>query len=73
MKSLTIQLTDEEYDRLKEKALNLSDDFEAIGIKITPRRIIEQFVSDLTASERSGGSDEHDFAYDWYNLSKYNF
>lgn len=69
METIAIQVTEEEYTALRNFAKDVSD----AGIKVAPRRIIEQFVSDLTYSERRGGSDESDLASDWFERSRYNF
>lgn len=69
MKTIAIQVTEEEYTALRNFAKDVSD----AGIKVASRRIIEQFVSDLTYSERRGGSDESDLASDWFERSRYNF
>lgn len=83
MKTIKIELTEEEYECLKDRAECLSrwmlknDLFlqveEKKNWKVTPKRIIEQFVSDLTCSERSGGSDERDLANEWFDRSRFNF
>ncbi len=59
-----IKISDQEWERLKDIAENRGT---------TPQRIIEQFIYDLTCSNRSGGSDERDFAYEWLDRSIYNF
>lgn len=64
MKYLRIEITEEELEGLKEKAK---------CYETSPRKLVEQFVSDLTWSERSGGSDERGYADDWYSRSRYNF
>ncbi len=78
MKTIKIELTEEEYECLKDHAEYLSIWLAANFVsdenwKVTPRRIIEQFVSDLTCSDRSGGSDERDLASDWLYRSRWNF
>lgn len=67
MKRITIELTDEEYEGLKLFAEYKSD----IIYKVKPKNILVQFVADLTASDRSGGSDERDFAESWFNRSSF--
>lgn len=69
MKEIRIKVTDEEYELMQEKAEYMSTD----DYKVTANRILQQFVSDLTASNQSGGSDERDLADNWYYRSKYNF
>ncbi len=69
MKTIEIHLTDEEYGILRDYARDMAAD----DLKVAPRKIIEQFVSDLTYSERRGGSDESDLASDWFDRSRYNF
>ena len=69
MKEIRIKVTDEEYELMQLKA----EDVSTKSKKITPNRILQQFVSDLTASDQSGGSDERDYAYYWFERSVYNF
>lgn len=59
-----IKVSDEDWERLKEIA-EIYD--------TTPKRIIEQFIYDLTYSGYSGGSDERDLANYWLSRSRYNF
>lgn len=56
MEKLTIELTTEELQDLKEKA----EEYDT-----TVEEILEAFVADLTWSNRSGGSDERLFADEW--------
>ena len=39
---------------------------------MTIERLIEAFVSDLTSSKESGGTDERDAAIQWYDGRKFN-
>lgn len=76
MKTLTIQLTEEEYEWLADLATSQTEYSRNVNPtfpKIPPRRIVEQFVSDLTCSDRSVGSDERDLAQQWFDRSQYNF
>lgn len=58
-------------------SLNLTDDevkdLTAFAIRgaVTVGSLIEDFIADLTASTRSGGSDEKDLAREWYNRRDY--
>lgn len=51
--SISIDITDEEYEALKDIALDYDT---------TVNRLLSQFIADITCSERSGGSDERDYA-----------
>ena len=62
MKRITIQITEEEKERLTE----IADNFGA-----TPGQIVEAFISDLTSSARSGGSDERLRAEEWLYRQTY--
>jgi hypothetical protein len=57
---LTIDLSREEYCRFRAK-IAMAD--------TTPRDLLAQFIADLTASRRSGGSDERDMAQAWLERS----
>ncbi|MGN0805003.1 MAG: hypothetical protein ACI4MS_06440 [Candidatus Coproplasma sp.] len=76
MKQIRINITEEEYRILKGIAEELSESL-TVDLKekytVTPNRIIQQFISDLTESKNSGGSDERDFANNWFSRSYYNF
>lgn len=80
MKQIRINITDEEYRILKGIAKELSESLTFdLNEKytVTPNRIIQQFISDLTESltesKNSGGSNERDFANNWFSRSYYNF
>lgn len=53
---ISINLTSDEYNKLKEKAETFHT---------TVNELLSQFIADLTSSERSGGSDERDKAESW--------
>lgn len=53
---ISINLTSDEYNKLKEKAETFHT---------TVNELLSQFIADLTNSERSGGSDERDRAESW--------
>ena len=55
--TITLNLTREEAIDLHEKASKANTTMESL---------LESFVSDLTYSRRSGGSDERDLANEWY-------
>lgn len=55
---LTIEITKEE--QLGLKAL-------AIEKNTTPEKLVQQFVSEVTGSLRSNGSDEREYAEQWLN------
>lgn len=63
-KRISIDLTDDEYARLR--------DF-AECHNITVNRLLSQFIADLIVSDRSGGSDERCLASEWFDRSIYNF
>ncbi|MFS0776056.1 hypothetical protein ABC255_08630 [Neobacillus sp. 3P2-tot-E-2] len=56
MKRLNVDITEEEYVLLKEKAEN-----EGVTIAF----LLGCFIADLTRSENSGGSDEREYANNW--------
>ena len=55
---ITIELTQEEWLGLRALAIQKNT---------KPEKIPQQFVSELTGSLRSRGSDERDFAENWFN------
>lgn len=56
MKRLMVDINEEEYQLLKEIAANQES---SVAL------LLGAFVHDLTASDRSGGSDERMYARDW--------
>jgi hypothetical protein len=56
MKRLNVDITEEEYERLKE----IAQDQES-----TVAYLLGCFIADLTRSDNSGGSDEREYANDW--------
>lgn len=56
MKRLTIDINEEEYERLKRIAEQQES---------TVAKLLGAFCQDLTDCGRRGGSDEADFALDW--------
>ena len=61
---ISIDLSDEEYLLLKEKASDYDTNINGL---------LSQFIADLVCSDRSGGSDERMYASDWLSRSRYNF
>lgn len=55
--NLKINLTNEDYENLKEKAREYN---------LSPSGLIEAFIKDLVRSNENNGSDESDIANDWY-------
>ncbi len=74
MKKIEIEITDEEYEGLKELAKEKSElltnvyEFKYV-VKVED--ILTQFVSDITRSERSAGSDERYISEQWFDRSTF--
>lgn len=72
MKEIRIKVTDEEYELLNKKAQRIRI-WEDNPKKITPNRILQLFVSDLTKSNRSSGNEQRSNAAIWFYSSEYKF
>lgn len=53
MKQIRVNITEEEYEALKERLE---------GYELTPAGLLREFVADATDSEHSNGSDERMYA-----------
>lgn len=62
---LTIHLTAAEMEMLQWLARA------SVARELTPAKLVEDFVADLTGSWRTGGSDERERAFDWYKRRGY--
>lgn len=62
--NLKVNLSDEDYEKLKEYARNYN---------LSPSELIESFIKDLVRSNENNGSDESDIANDWYSRNYWNY
>lgn len=62
--NLKINLTNEDYENLKEKAREYN---------LSPSGLIEAFIKDLVRSNEHNGDDESDIANDWYSRNYCNY
>lgn len=60
---ISVNLTADEYSELRKIASDCDT---------SVNRLLSQFIADLTASYRSGGSDERRLASDWLDRSRFN-
>ncbi|MEH6957751.1 hypothetical protein [Neobacillus drentensis] len=58
MKRLNVDIDQKEYERLKKVA-----EYQEVSVA----KLLGCFISDLTRSDNSGGSDEREYANDWLN------
>jgi hypothetical protein len=62
--SLTILLTDEDWEHVQERAAEY---------RHTPSALIQEFITDLVYSDYSNGSDERDKANEWASRASVNW
>lgn len=62
-KRMTIMITEQEATKWRLFCRRWRENY---GRRLTPREILENFVADFLASDRSNGSDERDMADQWF-------